>query len=253
MLKSIALRCLLRRTPEEFRGSINIDNPANDYVFVTLFPSGGGDDDRMVLRDIVGKQLVCNLPERNGEIEQQSVALSEMRNYSFRIRYFYKGWVVLYDGLVEAFRDICLRGILLKRILQVRYDSRLKLLNNRMVALKAAIDLGRGANLSNERTVQQLCEHIYGDRIMLSQQAYDYLMEMRFIVGSFKESGEVLFDENVNIMHRFTITPKALEAVAKHELEMRKFRDTVAVARGQLLVSIMLMVLTAFLLWTRLR
>ena len=153
------------------------------------------------------------------------------------VRWYFKGWQINYDNLLEPFFHILIRYNYIRKRLQKGYDQSLSLYRDRIGFLKIMIDL-RKPGYGKTYDVEELLSKIYGTKINLSEDKYLYYEFAVFMIRSLKESGDVECNIDGIIPTKICLSPKALQTLHEFESNEQRHRDSLNIVRWQFGVAV---------------
>ena len=254
----LLVRFILRWLPADPFADYSSEDPTNNFAFLTIFaihPSlpekKGG------IHRITNESVICWAGEQAGEVE---IPIAEISSPKYRIRLYKRGWNIHYESLLEAAIDLAGR-FYLKRLVQSIYNKRLQIYEDRIGVLKAALDIKKELLLSGDESFAgfahgdhpirrtALLSRIYGNRISLSPSYSSYYEVLGFHLDAWIESGELAQPPQGGDPSKFVVTPKSINTIAQHELDMQKHRDTLRPAKIVAVTSMVIVVATLLQLY----
>lgn len=188
--------------------------------------------------------------------EDATCIFNEIQWESLSVRHRFITWDIVYDSLLEAYLHDVFRLQRIKWIYQIirnkslspiQPDYRIQLL--RLILTKYSE--------SEPITENNLLLEIHGSAIRLSSDYYRHEQDLRFLLQSLSDSGDVLLRNEHNSSGFFRSgnirpTPKALTTIADFDEDSRRHKDVVTLTRRQLFLGLGMFSLAAVTLFVEL-
>lgn len=237
------IRFILRWHPPQSVGSFSLDDPANNYAFIHVYDDHPSlDGERMHIFRIENGTIIGK--KGSGEtVEDVELPISEFKNPAYKVILHKKGWNLHYSSLLEAAIDL-VGWFYVRRFTQAMYDRRLTEYDDQIGLLQAATANKKARLLSEDDSIVEIISgnvhisrdaimrRLYGNKIILSPMYYPYYKLLEHSIFAWIDSGEMApASENNPGSTKFGLTPKALNTLAEHQLNMRKHHDSVRPAK----------------------
>lgn len=258
-IKAILLKFYLRWTPNEH--PISTDGPDANHIYIRVYGLHPVNDEApCVIESISSDSVTCVYFDESAQKNVVTVPLSECLTKRIEIKYYRPGFNVAYHNIYEPLGDL-LGGIHFRRIGQRLFDTRLKTVEGQMRILKHAVDLhksGFGAEfppleeiISGKRHIRlhDLMAYIHGEKLLESTKYNEHIQRLEFQVRALIESGDLTLVGDYSSFSRFAVSPQAINTLAAHELEMRKFRDSQKWVKWLVLITAIYAAATIFQVW----
>ncbi len=234
------IRYLLRKYPPE-RIWLGCEAALkNDYYLISIESLPGEADRAFQIYGVRGRELQTTFSDGH-EPHERILTLDDLRSGTLDIAHWCGWWTVHYRSLPIAVlaEFLCYQRLRWRR--HVRRDKHLRTMRNRYRVLAEIADLAEFWTHS-QVDFMDLLRGLYGRGAESSPQVSKLIGFLTTILESLKESGDVLFAEGL-LPKDIRITPKALSTLSDYEVETTRHADSMRIAKGQLWVSVAMVIL----------
>ena len=235
-IKALLLQFYLRWTPSESPNSL--DGPDANYIYIRVYGLNPlSDEASCIVKSISSDSVECVYFDEAVQKNVVPVPLSDFLTKNIEIQYYRPGFSVKFHNVYVPLCDL-MGGIHFRRVGHWLFDSRLKTVEGQMRILKYAVDLHKaGFNaemtplteiITGKRPIRlnDLLAYIHGKKILESTKFDEHRELLEFQIRALIESGDLTcVSEHLTSTH-FAVSPRAINTLAAHELEMRKFQDS---------------------------
>lgn len=246
------IKFILKWLPPETVEGIKYDEASNNYAFVNFWIDG----QRIEIRKIRDGKIVGKTGS-GANVTDVEMPIAEITNPAYKVVLHKKGWNLHYASLLEAASDLA--GLFyLRRFRQAIYNRRVTEYDDQIGVLKAAQAMKKERLTADDESMHEILtanvpisrdamlKRLYGNQITLSPMYYPYYKLLEHSILAWIDSGEMAHaSQNNPASTSFIVTPKALNTLAEHQLNMQKHRDSVRPAKIATIVAIVAVILTA--------
>lgn len=217
----------------------------NDDLFIHVYGFDEHHPDKAAtILSMKGNEIECCRTELDNSETCATIKIADLSSYKVSVLYFFKTWRITYDNIYEPFWHLILGINYLKLVFQKQYDKSLQFYNDRIGLLKLLVEKQRSTT-ANELNYYEILTEIYGPRIHTSDENYLHYKNIRQLLLSLKESGDLELEDKVLHVDKIKVLPTALKTLADYEIEQTRHIDSIKIIRYQLIVAILLALLTA--------
>lgn len=247
---------LLRKPPPKRISSLD-PIESKDYIYVHGKTSMHGDCLFLAYQRRENSVTYVYWQDGNSS-ESSQCGFEDVDWSSLRVVHEYRRWNVSYDSLIGAALGDAFRGPLIRQTLtRLRsYFYKSLPLDHRFRLLEVIV---ASHTEFKKLQVRDLVASEYGPWVLLSDDYYKYEQQMRFLLESLAESGDVVLRGE----HEDTVAwigegdvrplPKALTTVSRHMESERRHSDTVRLVRLQLFLGVAMLAMAAATVYVELR
>lgn len=260
----LLIRFILKWYPPESRGSFSLEDQSSNFAFVNIWSDAPAfNSERIRVTGITNDKVVGKQGSGNN-VTDIEVPVAEITNAAYKIILHKKGWNLHYSSLLEAAFNLS-GWFYVRRFTQAIYNRRLSEYDDQIGVLKAAQSIKKARIMSDDDSINEIltgnvplsCDamlkRLYGDQITLSPMYYPYCELLEQSVMAWIESGEMARASENSGTTSFVVTPKALNTLAEHQLNMRKHDDSVRpakIAAGAAVIVIIVTLAQLYLAFT---